>query len=149
MSRDTICLLNAIVHHFKEKFFSNYLSISLIITFHFTNLKPLKGACIQLDSDTLVTARKIVFKDIMWHNAASGTHAGRQCQTTPSKVELYFSLQSTLAWMDRCVACPVRLWLIPRSGQSTEESSHIKTVPSSLIHTGVSVSILFTGEKSG
>lgn len=87
---------------------------------------------VQLDPDTSVTAKKIVFKDIMWHNAAPGTHSVRQCQTPPSKVELYFSLQSTLVWMGRCVACPVRLWLIPRSGQSTEESSHIKTVPSSL-----------------
>lgn len=35
------------------------------------------GMCIQLDSDTSVTAKKIVFKDIMWHNGASGTHAMR------------------------------------------------------------------------
>lgn len=133
----------------QKKLFSHYLSISLIITFLFTNLKPLMRACVQLDSDTSATARKIVFKDIMWHNAASGTHTVRQCQTPPSKVELYFSLQSTLAWTGKCVACPVRLQLISRSGQSTEYSSHVKTVPSSLIQTGVSASVLSTGENSG
>lgn len=133
----------------EKKLFSHYLSISLIITFLYTNEKHLMGVWAQLDSDTSVNAKKIVFKDIMWHNAAPGTHAVRQCQPPPTKVELYFSLQSTLAWMGRCVACPVRLWLIPRCGQSTEESGHVETVPSSLIQTGVSASVLFTGDKSG
>lgn len=94
------------------------------------NLKLLMRVRIRLNSVTSLTAKKTLFKNIIWHNAASGTHTGQPCQTSPCKVEQYFSLQSTLRRTGRCVPCPARLLLIPRSGQSMEESSHRVTLPS-------------------
>lgn len=91
------------------------------------NLTYLMWVYIWLNAVSQVTAKKILFKYKIEHNATSGTRTMRLCQT-PYAALLCFSLKKCSTENGQIASFPKRLLLKPRLKQSTDASAHHEIV---------------------